>query len=93
MTNYIPKLYDQQRECNRLSNVDMITDIWNSHHNQAYTGVTILFVDSIYQLKAYLLEIDNQAYTGVTILFVDSIYQLKAYLLEIVEFSRCSYRC
>ena len=74
MTNYIPKLYDREREriCNKLSDVDsyaLTTDIWSSRHNQAYTGVTIHFVDSTYQLKAYLLETVEfpDAHTGVNI--------------------------
>ena len=73
-TNYIPKLYDREREriCNELSDVDsyaLTTDIWSSRHNQAYTGVTIHFVDSTYQLKAYLLETVEfpDAHTGVNI--------------------------
>ena len=60
-TNYIPKLYDREREriCSELcdvSNYALTTDIWTSRHNEAYTGITIHFVNATYQLKSYLLE-------------------------------------
>ena len=60
-TNYIPKLYDKEREriCSELSDVGyyvLTTDMWTSRHNEAYTGVTIYFVNATYQLKSYLLE-------------------------------------
>ena len=60
-TNYIPKLYDKEREqiCSELSDVGyyaLTTDMWTSRHNEAHTGVTIHFVNATYQLKSYLLE-------------------------------------
>ena len=60
-TNNIPKLYDKEREqiCHELSDVGyyaLTTDIWTSHHNEAYTGITVRFVNNSCQLKSYLLE-------------------------------------
>ena len=73
-TNYIPKLYDKEREriCSELSDVGyyaLTTDIWTSCHNEAYTGVTIHFVNATYQLKSYLLETleFQEAHTGTNI--------------------------
>ena len=61
-TNYIPKLYDRERDqvCRELTSTEissyaLTSDIWTSCHNEAYTGVTIHFVNKFYQLKAYLL--------------------------------------
>ena len=55
-TKLIPKLYDSERECvnNAISNVGhfaLTTDIWRSHHNQAYIGLTIHYVDNSYKLQ------------------------------------------
>jgi len=75
-TNYIPKLYDKEKEriCSELCSAEissyaLTTDIWTSRHNEAYTGVTIHFVNTSYQLKAYLLETVEfpEAHTGVNI--------------------------
>ena len=60
-TSYIPKLYNREKKqiCSELfdvGNYTLTTDIWTSHHNEAYTGVTIHFVNAAYELKAYLLE-------------------------------------
>ena len=60
-TNYIPKLYDREKEHvgNALASVDsfaLTTDMWTSHHNQAYTGLTVHYVDDCYRLQSYLLE-------------------------------------
>ena len=46
-TNYIPKLYDREREriCSELSDVGyyaLITDIFTSCHNEAYTGILLM---------------------------------------------------
>ena len=75
-TNYIPKLYDKEREriCGELcsseiSSYALTTDVWTSRHNEAYTGVTVHFVAKSFQLKAYLLETVEfpVAHTGVNI--------------------------
>ena len=73
-TNYIPKLYDREREriCSELCDVSyyaLTTDIWTSRHNEAYTGITIHFVNATYQLKSYLLEtqVFPEAHTGSNI--------------------------
>ena len=75
-TNYIPKLYDQEKEqiCSELcgteiSSYALTTDIWTSRHNKAYTGVTVHFVNTSYQVKAYLLQTVEfpGAHTGVNI--------------------------
>ena len=54
-TNYIPRLYDREkgRVSSALASVDsfaLTTDIWTSRHNQAYTGLTVHYVDDCYQL-------------------------------------------
>ena len=71
--NYIPKLYDREREriCSELYNVSyyaLTTNIWTSRHNEAY-GITIHFVNATYQLKSYLLETLEfpEAHTGSSI--------------------------
>ena len=61
VTNYIPKLYDKERKqiCSELSDVGhyaLTTNMCTLHHNEAYTGVTIHFVNATYQFKSYLLE-------------------------------------
>lgn len=73
-TNYILKLYDREKEriCNELSKVGyyaLTTDIWTSHHNKAYIGITIYFVNATYQLKRYFLETLEfpQSHTGTNI--------------------------
>ena len=73
-TNYIPKLYDRERErmCSELSDVCyyvLTTDMWTSRHNEAYTGIAIHFVNATYQLKSYLLETleFQEAHTGADI--------------------------
>lgn len=60
-TNYIPKLYDREKEhvSNALAHADsfaLTTDMWTSRHNQAYTGLTVHYVDDCYRLQSYLLE-------------------------------------
>ena len=73
-TNYIPKLYDRERDriCSELSDVGyyaLTTDILTSCHNEAYTVITFHFVNANYQLKSYLLEILEfpEAHTGTNI--------------------------
>ena len=73
-TNYIPKLYDREKEriCNKLSDVGyyaLTADIWTSRHNEAYTGITIHFVNATYQLESFLLETLEfpQSHTGTNI--------------------------
>ena len=73
-TKLIPKLYDAERECvsNALSNVDnfaLTTDIWTSRHNQAYTGLTIHYINDRYDLQTHLLETVEfpDSHTGVNI--------------------------
>ena len=43
--------------------------MWTSRHNEAYTDVTIHFVNATYQLKSYLLEMleFQEAHTGTNI--------------------------
>ena len=73
-TKLIPKLYDAERECvsNAISNVDnfaLTTYIWTSRHNQAYTGLTIHYVNDRYDLQTQLLETVEfpDSHTGVNI--------------------------
>ena len=73
-TNYIPKLYDKEREriCRELSDVGyyaLTTNIWTLRHNEAYIGKTVHFVNASYQLKSYLLETLEfpEAHTGSNI--------------------------
>ena len=52
-----------------VSSYALTTDIWTSRNNEAYTGVTVHFINTSYQLKAYLLETVEfpGAHTGVNI--------------------------
>ena len=46
----------------------LTTDIWTSHHNQAYTGLTVHYVDDCYQLQSHLLEnVEFPSHTGINI--------------------------
>ena len=47
LRNYIPNLYDREREriCSELSHVGyyaLTTDILTSRHNEAYTGILLM---------------------------------------------------
>ena len=73
-TNYIPRLYDREkgRVSSALASVDsfaLTTDIWTSRHNQAYTGLTVHYVDDCYQLQSHLLENVEfpESHTGINI--------------------------
>ena len=72
--NYIPKLYDREKECvrNALTSVNsfaLTTDIWTSRHNQAYTGLTVHYIDDCYHLQSHLLETVEfpESHTGINI--------------------------
>ena len=72
--NYIPKLYDREKECmrNALTSVNsfaLTTDIWTSRHNQAYTGLTVHYIDDCYHLQSHLLETIEfpESHTGINI--------------------------
>ena len=73
-TNYIPRLYDREkgRVSSALASVDsfaLTTDIWKSRHNQAYTGLTVHYVDDCYLLQSHLLENVEfpESHTGINI--------------------------
>jgi len=58
---------------NALASVDsfaLTTDMWTSCHNQAYTGLTVHYVDDCYQLQSYLLKTVEfpESHTGSNIL-------------------------
>ena len=63
----------------------MTTDIWTSCHNEAYTGITIHFVNANYQLKNYLLETLEfpETHTGTNIA---EELQEKTQELEVVKY-------
>ena len=69
--NYIPKLYDKEREriCRDLFDVGyyaLTTDIWTSRHNEAYAGIA---VHLLMPLISYLLVTLKfpETYTGSNI--------------------------
>ena len=73
-TKLIPKLYDDERKrvCHALTSegsFSLTTDIWTSRHNQAYTGLTVHYVDDSFNLKSHLLEAVEfpESHTGVNI--------------------------
>ena len=47
-----------------------MTNIWISHNNQAYTGLTVHYVDDCYQPQSHLLENAEflESHTGSDIL-------------------------
>ena len=54
-TSYMPKLYSKEKErigqaVSSVSSFAMTTDIWTSRSNQAYTGLTIHYVDHEFKL-------------------------------------------
>ena len=58
---YIPKMYEEEKQRIRTSLTDIhtfaiTTDLWSSRAMHSYTGLTIHFVDSNFNLHSYLLD-------------------------------------
>ena len=73
-TNYIPRLFDREKERIRhqLSDVThfaITTDVWTSCAKHAYTSLTVHYIDSCFMLQSHLLETREfpEAHTAVNI--------------------------
>ena len=73
-TIYMPRLYAREKERigRAMANVNsfaLTTDIWTSRSNQAYTGLTVHYVDQEFNLQSHLLETKEfpESHTGANI--------------------------
>lgn len=60
-TKYLPQMFEGEkskvkRHLSSSRRFALTTDIWTSRANQAYTGVTIHFIDTEFELRHFLLE-------------------------------------
>ena len=69
-TIYMPRLYaGEDQAVASVNRFATTTDIWTSWSNQAYTGLTIHYVDQEFKLRSHLLETREfpESHTGANI--------------------------